>query len=90
MPSISVDGILYKVSEMSERGLRFRTKGRHSFEIGNKLMGVILFGDGSQVRVFGTVLRCDLYEVVVSPLEGVTCQRMVIEQLYVVREFPLR
>ena len=88
-PTLILDRNQYKVSEVSECGLRFQIKSEDCFEIGNVIRGMITFSDGGQTGISGTIFRREKQEVVVAPLEGITFQRLVIEQRHIMSQFPV-
>ena len=87
MPNIRVADFVYKVSEISEGGLRIRCRNAH-FRTGEEFTGVITFSDGETLEVTGTVLRRDYVDYVIAPLEGVTFRHVLMEQQRFMRAFP--
>ena len=89
MPTILIDETEYRISEISERGLRIQVQTLAGFPPGGEVTGIITFKDGARIEISGVTLRWDKREVIVAPLEGVTFRRIVIEQRSLIREFPL-
>ena len=89
MPTIHIDGVEHRISEISEGGLRFQVQNLAAFPIGGEVCGIITFGDGARTPISAVTLRWDKLEVILAPLEGVSFKRIVTEQRSLIRECPL-
>jgi hypothetical protein len=86
-PSLSLDGHAFEVSELSEGGLKLFLDGDYRFYAGQSIEGIITFHDESVTIVRGVVSRASDVEVVVVNLEGISFNRMVIEQQQLIRKY---
>lgn len=86
-PSLSVDGHAFEVAELSEGGLKLFLDGDFRFYAGKTIEGNITFHDETVAVVRGVVSRVTDVEVVVVNLEGISFNRMVIEQQQLIRKY---
>jgi len=73
----------HAVVDCSERGLRFEVSGVQAPTLNSLLEGIVQFRRGEQVRVTGTVLRCDgVTAVIVLQGPGIAFSHIIAEQRY--------
>jgi len=73
----------HAVVDCSERGLRFEVSGAQAPALNSLLEGIVRFRRGEQVRVTGTVLRCDgSTAVIVLQGPGIAFSHIIAEQRY--------
>ena len=76
--ALAVDGTNYKVSEISEKGLRL-VAGMGALEIDSRIEGTLTLAMGTRCQVAGTVLRIDGKDYVVRLDRGPTSQDVMRE-----------
>jgi hypothetical protein len=88
MPSIRIGDKEYAVAEISEGGLRLRCQNRSEFAVGETISGEIVFVDGDTMSISGVLLRRDLLDFVIAPIQGISFSRIVQEQRKVLSNCP--
>jgi hypothetical protein len=84
---LSIDGVGYKVDEISEGGLRI-SNGIERFSVDTPLQGMLTLTMGKCCKVAGKVLRVGADHVVVKLQAGPTCYDVIREQRHVNKSFP--
>jgi hypothetical protein len=84
---LSVDGVGYKVGEISEGGLRI-VSGVSGFSVDSTIDGMLTLTMGKACKVTGKVLRVGEDHVVVKLMAGPTCYDVIREQRHVNKSFP--
>jgi hypothetical protein len=88
-PSIRIEGRDYQLAEISEGGGRIILSGTTAIQRGQEVAGAIRFHDGQRVEVEGVVLRISETEFVVQLSRGVTPTRMMAEQIWLRKKYPM-
>jgi len=81
----------YELTEISERGVRFRLRNMNLVAIGQAAVAVVQTRSGHKARVEGVVLRIDnaMKEVVLHLIvQGVSAAVMFDEQRYIIKHHP--
>jgi len=84
---LEVSGANYKVSEISEKGLRI-VCGTGSFEVDAPIEGTLTLTMGARCPVAGTVLRIDGKDYIVRLDRGPSSQDVMREQRHLSKTFP--
>ena len=84
---LAMEGVSYKVDELSERGLRIVT-GVGRFPVDARIEGMLTLTAGLRCLVKGTVLRVDENSFVVQLEKGPTCYDVIREQRHLARTHP--
>ncbi|MGY3570013.1 PilZ domain-containing protein [Vibrio sp. SCSIO 43135] len=87
-PVVRVQGDLYHVSEVSEKGIRVVVNQSSSFHQGFQLRGILDLHDESQVQIEGAILRLDNNEIIVQLTRGPSFKDMVQEQRHIRNKYP--
>jgi hypothetical protein len=85
--TLVVDGTNYKVSEVSERGLRVVTS-EGSFSVEAPIEGTLILNMGVRCPISGSVLRLDGDSYVIKLERGPSTRDVMREQLYLSKAFP--
>ena len=91
-PSIRLNGLQYRVSELSEGGVRILLKDSTGAKFSGEQVGHITFADQQAEVVEGKVLRIDTtsaddVEAVLQLTTGVSLKRMLSEQVRIRSEY---
>lgn len=81
---IAEDENEYDVVDISERGVKFLSKGGEGFE--DNVEGTITFHDGESLDVVGKVLRRANNKVVLSLVQKIPFRRIIKEQRYLINK----
>ena len=84
---LDVEGANYKVSEVSERGLRVVT-GVGKFPVNSIVSGTLMLTAGLKCAVSGKVLRVDENSFIVQLDKGPSCYDVIREQRHLARTHP--
>ncbi|MEI8633037.1 PilZ domain-containing protein [Vibrio sp. PP-XX7] len=87
MPQIQIFGNNYRVSEVSESGIRV-VMGGAGIAIGRQMTGVLEMHASGPIEVTGQVLRIMKKVVVFTLSQGPTFKQMVEEQRYMRKHHP--
>jgi len=85
-PVITVDKKEYKVIDISEGGVKFFSPVK-TFNIGEYINGSIKFHDGEVLEVEGHVLRLQNKRVIILLDRGITLQRILKEQRFLIKKY---
>ena len=85
--TLVVGGTNYKVSEVSERGLRVIT-GVGKFPVDSRIEGTLALTMGTRCQISGTVLRIEDDAFVLKLERGPSTRDVMREQLYLSKTFP--
>ena len=88
-PVVRYKGCEYKVSEVSERGIKLLKDQECTVCAGQSFAGVIRFKDGVTVSIVGVVVRSDEKEMVVELTKGINLGRMTEEQRRIRQKYPM-
>ncbi|MGF1696187.1 PilZ domain-containing protein [Vibrio kyushuensis] len=88
MPVMRIQDELYRVSEVSEKGIRFVIDKPDSIHHGLDMSGVLNLHDDSQISIQGAVLRLDKNEVIILLSKGPSFKDMVQEQRHIRQKYP--
>ena len=88
-PTIRYKGCDYRITEVSERGIKILMDRVCTVRVGQSIAGVIRFKDGGTVSVVGVVLRCGEKEMVVELTKGISLGRMTEEQRRIRQKYPM-
>lgn len=87
-PSVCFAKERYRVSEVSEGGIRVIMKDSSHLKIGDEMEGVLSLHNNRDVNIAGTVLRFDGVEVIVKLDKGPSFKHMVDEQRHIRSKYP--
>jgi hypothetical protein len=88
-PAVRYKGRDYRVSEISEKGIKILRDKEFTVQAGQYFAGVVRFIDGGTVPIVGAVLRFDDQEVVVALTKGISLGRMTAEQRHIRQKYPM-
>ena len=88
-PTVRYKGRDYRVSEVSEGGVKILLDRNCVVQAGQIFAGVIRFKDGGIIPVVGVVLRLDKREMVVKLTIGISFNRMLSEQVRIRNKYPM-
>ena len=89
-PTLELALRVYRISEISEEGLRFHCAKAKSYRVGRTVAGRIVFRDGTIHKIEGAVLRTTDDEVVVKLSRGmIPFKKIMEEQQFIIRNFPM-
>lgn len=88
MPTMQIGERRFRVSEISEGGIRICCTNRWEFKVKEEVTGELSFVDGDAIAIEGVVLRYDRRDFVIAPIEGISFKHVVAEQRRVLAECP--
>ncbi|MDG1513698.1 MAG: PilZ domain-containing protein [Mariniblastus sp.] len=88
-PTIQIGNDTYQVAEISEAGARIVLEGTFSIAPSEAFAGDVVFHDGESISIEGSVLRTHGNEVAVQLSKGISIKRMLAEQIWLRKEFPM-
>ena len=87
-PKVEIDGKLYPVLDLSEKGLKLLGGPRFKPKTTTKIHGKVYFHDKTMCHVIGVVLRVNDDESVVLKLsDGVPLPKIMDEQRQLIRKY---
>jgi len=84
-PEVVILGITFRVTDISEKGIRFRKDFYTRLDTGQSVRGVLIFQDLSKYEFQGYVLRVVNREAVVVLIKSLPYQKIMSEQLFLQR-----
>ncbi len=89
MPVVRIDGELFHVSEISEKGIRVVMNNPTTLYRGLSLKGTLSLGVETTIKVKGTILRFDKNEVILQLTQGPSFKDMVEQQRHIRNRYPV-
>ncbi|NVJ57507.1 MAG: PilZ domain-containing protein [Vibrionaceae bacterium] len=89
MPSVRFSQERFRVSELSEGGMRIVMNGFTKLQVGTEMKGLLSLHNGCEIAVEGTVLRFAGEEVVIQFDKGPSFKHMVDEQRNIRNNYPI-
>ena len=90
-PTILVQGTLYAVLDLSEKGVKFAVPKQFKPPPNKKIKATITFKDGKKIEIAGSVLRIlegkDDNQCVMELSEGVPLPKMMEEQRILLKKY---
>lgn len=86
-PTMTVGGIKYEVSDLSEEGVKFFVKGDDPIKKLSRLEGHLDFGGRSRLLVQGEVLRVTDTEMIIKLDEHLPLPLIMSEQRYLIKTY---
>ncbi|MBD0787841.1 PilZ domain-containing protein [Vibrio sp. Y2-5] len=89
MPTLRIQSKEFKISEISEQGMRVIVRDSSLFKLGDTVKGEVLLNSlENNITVEGKVLRIVGNEVIFHLREGLSFKDMIAEQRYLRKYFP--
>ena len=87
-PLLKLQGHVYEVIEISEKGVKFFCKQPWVYKTGLEVQFAINFRDNELLKLEGQILRADGNALIIALSEAVPMGRIVQEQRYIRAKYP--